>query len=251
MAEVNTIGFGAPLRWLALGWQDFTKTFAPSLIYGTAIALVSFGIWRALIETNLAFWALTLSCGFVFIAPMLAMGLYEAGRRLGNGEKPTLKQMIFVRGALRSDVCYLGLVLVLIYLFWSRVAQIVYGLSTYHLHTTVKEFIDFSIGTAEGHTMLIAGTITGGAMAMFTFAISVISTPMLLDEKANVFEAIFTSLASVAKNFFPMLFWAALITALLIACAATSWLGLAIVFPWLGLASWRAYRDITAPNQVR
>lgn len=220
------------------------KALVPSLLYGAAIALTSFAIWRALIISDLAFWALSLSCGFVFVAPMLAMGLYEAGRRISNGEQPTLAQMIMVRGALRADVFYLGLALLLIYLLWGRSAQIVYGLSTYRLHTSVDEFITFSTQTSEGLTMLVTGAIVGGIIAFFTFAITVVSAPMLLDQRANVFEAMFTSIRAVAKNFMTMLLWAALITVALLACAATSWLGLIVIFPWLGLASWRAYLDI-------
>ncbi len=244
MAEVNTISLGAPLRWLARGWRDLDTAFAPALLYGTAIALASFAIWRALIVSDLAFWALSLSCGFVFIAPMLAMGLYEAGRRISLGERPTLAHMIVVRSALRADVFYLGLALLLIYLFWGRIAQVVYGLSTYRLHTSVEELLAFSTQTPEGLTMLVTGAIVGGAMAFFTFAITVVSAPMLLDQRTNVFEAVFTSIRAVAKNFMPMLLWAALITLALLACAATSWLALIVIFPWLGLASWRAYLDI-------
>jgi uncharacterized membrane protein len=244
LAEVNTISLGAPLRWLARGWRDLDTAFAPALLYGTAIALASFAIWRALIVSDLAFWALSLSCGFVFIAPMLAMGLYEAGRRIDLGERPTLAHMIVVRSALRADVFYLGLALLLIYLFWGRIAQVVYGLSTYRLHTSVEELLAFSTQTPEGLTMLVTGTIIGGAMAFFTFAITVVSAPMLLDQRTNVFEAVFTSIRAVAKNFMPMLLWAALLTLALLACAATSWLALIVIFPWLGLASWRAYLDI-------
>lgn len=220
------------------------KALVPSLLYGGAIALASFAIWRALIISDLAFWALSLSCGFVFVAPMLAMGLYEAGRRISIGEQPTFAHMIMVRGALRADIFYLGLALLLIYLLWGRIAQIVYGLSTYRLHTSVDEFITFSTQTSEGLTMLVTGAIVGGIMAFFTFAITVVSAPMLLDQRANVFQAVFMSIRAVAENFMPMLLWAALITLALLACAATSWLGLIVIFPWLGLASWRAYLDI-------
>jgi len=244
LAEVNTIGLDAPLRWLARGWQDMMNGLVPSLIYGAAIALASFAIWRALIVSDLAFWALSLSCGFVFIAPMLAMGLYEASRRISSGGRATLAHMIVVRSALRVDVFYLGLALLFIYLMWGRIAQIVYGLSTYRLHTRVDEFVAFSTQTSEGLTMLVTGAIVGGVMAFFTFAISVVSAPMLLNQRTNVFEAMFTSIRAVAKNFVPMLLWAALITLALLACAATSWLGLTVIFPWLGLASWRAYLDI-------
>ncbi|HVY84123.1 MAG TPA: DUF2189 domain-containing protein [Caulobacterales bacterium] len=241
---MRSVSLGAPFRWLGLAWRDFMTAPLPCLIYGVAVALVSYAIWRSLIDTNLAFWALSLSCGFVFIAPMLAMGLYEAGRAITSGERPTLMQMLFVRSAARSDVFYLGLTLLLIYLLWGRVAQIVYGLSTYHLYRTVQAFVAFALNSAEGHAMLITGTIIGGVMAFFTFAITVVSAPMLLAQDANVFAAVFTSLQAISRNFMPLLLWALLITLFLIACAATSWLGLALVFPWLGLASWRAYRDL-------
>lgn len=249
MRTVNTIGMDASFRWLHHGLRDLMAAPLLCLGYGAVVAALSFGIWRALIETDLAFWALSLSCGFVFIAPILAMGLYEAGSALEKGERPQLMGMLFVRGALRSDVFYLGLALLLIYLLWGRVAQIVYGLSTYRLHTSVQELLTFAIETSEGHAMLISGTIVGGIMAFFTFAITVVSTPMLLDQNANVFEAMFTSLRSVAKNFAPLLLWAALITLLLLGCALTSWLALAFVFPWLGLASWRAYRDLVGAEE--
>lgn len=244
MSDVRAVTLGAPLRWLARGWRDVMTAPIPCLSYGVAVALLSYGLWRSLLDSNLAFWALSLSCGFVFIAPALAMGLYEAGRLIDLGQRPSIMQVALVRGALRPDTLYLGLTLLLIYLMWGRVAQIVYGLSTYRLHRTVEEFTEFAVQTPEGHAMLISGTIIGGVMAFFTFALTVISMPMLLDGKANVFEAVFTSLRAVSKSFAPMLFWAALITVLLVASAATSWLGLAVVFPWLGLASWRAYRDV-------
>lgn len=246
MAQVNAVGLTSPLRWLARGWRDLMTALGPCLIYGAAIALTSFAIWRALVESNLAFWAVSLSCGFVFIAPVLAMGLYEAGRRVSMGERPTLWQMLFVRSALRRDVFYLGLALLLIYLLWGRIAQIVYGLSTYRLHRTVEDFAAFATQTSEGQTMLLTGSIIGGVLAFFTFAITVVSAPMLLDQKTNVFEAIFTSIRSVVTNFGPLLLWAGLITLLLLVCAATSWLALFVVFPWLGLASWRAYLDLVS-----
>lgn len=246
--SVRFVGLGAPVRWLLRAWRDLMTAPLPCLAYGVAVALLSYGIWRALIESNLAFWALTLSCGFVFIAPLLAMGLYDAGRSIDAGQRPRFSQMLVVRDALRADIFYLGLTLLLIYLLWGRIAQIVYGLSTYRLHRTVPAFVDFALNTAEGHAMMISGAIVGGAMAFFTFAIAVVSLPMLLDRNANVFAAIFTSLQAVSKNFLPLLLWAFFITLLLVACAFTSWLGLALVFPWLGLASWRAYRDLTASS---
>lgn len=244
LPRVRSVGLDAPFRWLAEGWGDMMRVIGPSLFYGALLAAISFVLSKALINSNAAFWALALSCGFVFVAPMLAMGLYEAGRALEAGEKPTLSRMLLVRGALRQDVAYLGLALLLIYLLWGRIAQIVYGLSTFRLHTSVDAFVDFALNTSEGHSMLIAGTIIGGVIAFFTYCLVVVSAPMLLDQRANVFAATFTSLRAVSQNFAPLLLWAFIITALLIASAATWFIALVIIFPWLGLASWRAYRDL-------
>lgn len=246
LPSVNRVEFAAPLRWLAQGWSDFMKAFAHSVTYGAVVAALCASLFWYLVRSDLAFWAVMLSCGFVFVAPLLAMGLYEAGRALEKGEQPQLAQMLFVRGAVRGDVFYLGFALLLIYFLWGRIAQIVYGLSTYRLYTTTEELIAFALNTPEGHTMLITGTIIGGVMAFFTFALVVVSAPMLLNSEANVFSAVFTSLRATSRNFAPMLLWAALITALLIAAAATWFIALVVIFPWLGLASWRAYRALVA-----
>ena len=244
LPRVNTVGFGAPFRWLALGWSDLTRALAPCLAYGLALSL--FGLWLSwtFYATDAAFWVLALSCGFVFVAPMMAMGLYEAGRLIEAGERPQLARMILLPQAVRQDVAYLGLALLLIYFLWGRVAQVVYGLSTFTLHRTVSDFAAFALGTADGHSMLLAGSLIGGVMAFFTYCLVVVSAPMLLDRDANVFAATATSFRTVSRNFGPMLVWAALIAALMILSAATAWIGLIIVFPWLGLASWRAYREL-------
>ncbi len=208
------------------------------------MALLSFLLCYALVVSDAAFWVLSLTVGFVFVAPMLAMGLYEAGRLIERGEKPTLSGMLYVRSALRQDIAYLGLALVLIYLFWGRIAQIVYGLSTYHLHRTVADFVEFAIGTSDGQNMLITGSIVGGVVAFFTYCLVVVSAPMLLDQKTSVFAAVATSVRAVIENFWPMVLWAAILGILTLVTAATGFLGLVVVFPWLGLASWHAYREL-------
>ncbi|MGB5809390.1 MAG: DUF2189 domain-containing protein [Polyangiales bacterium] len=208
------------------------------------MALLSFGLGYELVVANAAFWVLALTVGFVFVAPMLAMGLYEAGRLIERGETPTLQGMLFVRSALRQDIAYLGLLLVMIYLFWGRIAQIVYGLSTYRLHRTVEDFVTYAVWTPDGHSMLITGTAIGGVIAYLTYCLVVVSAPMLLDRKTGFFAAVATSVQAVTENFWPMTLWAAILGILTLATAATGFLGLIVVFPWLGLASWRAYREL-------
>ena len=246
LPAVNKVSFSAPFSWLAGAWRDLMKAPIVFFAYGGVIALFSFGLCYALVATDAAFWVIALTCGFVFIAPILAMGVYEGGRMIEHGERPTLDRVLFVQSALRQDVFYLGLALLIIFLFWTRIAQIVYGLSTYQFHATIDDFVNFALHTKDGHTMLISGAIAGGAVAFLTFCLVVVSAPMLLDRRTNVFAATFTSLRVVGENFAPMLLWAAIIVVLLLAAAPTGFLAFTVIIPLLGLASWRAYRDLVA-----
>ena len=244
LPPVNTVGIAEPFRWLADGWRDLWAAPLPCLLYGLAVTALSVGLLVLIVATNIAFWVLALTCGFVFIAPMLAMGLYEAGRLIEQGERPRFSQMLCVCAAVRTDVAYLGLALLLIYIFWGRAAQLVYGLSTYTLHTTIPEFFAFAVGTEDGLNMLMAGSIVGGALAFLTYALVVVSAPMLLDQKTGVFAATATSVRAVSTNLPAMVLWALIIVVLLALSAATGFIALIVVFPWLGLASWRAYRGL-------
>jgi len=244
LPPIRTVGLAAPFRWLGEGWRDLIRAPVPLLLYGLCLAMVSFGLCYGVYATNGAFWAMVLTAGFVIIAPILAMGPYEAGRRLDLGQRPGFGQILFVRAAFRQDVAYLSLLLVMIYFFWGRIAQIVYGLSTYQIHRDVESLVAFAIGTADGRMMLLTGTLAGGALAFVTFSLVVVSAPMLLNPQSSVFAAVATSVRAVNANFFPLLLWAVIIIALLLLSAATGFLALTVIFPWLGLASWRAYRDL-------
>ena len=240
----RTVRLGAPLGWLAGGWRDFWRAWPACLFHGAAIAAMCAGLATALVASDLAYWAFILICGFVFVAPMLAMGPYELGRRLEAGERPTLASSLFVARAVRQDVAYLGLALLIIFFIWGQVAQIVYGLSTYQIHRTVADLAAFAFETADGRRMLLTGSVIGGVIAFLTFCLVVVAAPMLLDGRNSVFEAVATSVRAVNANLPPLLLWAALLAAFTLASALTGFAALVIVFPWLGLASWRAYRDL-------
>lgn len=250
LPAIRQVSLAAPFRWLAAGWGDLMKAPGALLLYGAGVAAGSFALCYGVYVTNGAFWVMALTIGFVMIAPVLAMGPYEAGRLIERGERPKLGQILFVRSAFRQDVAYLSLLLVMLYFLWGRVAQIVYGLSTYQIHRDVDALAAFAFGTDEGRAMLVAGTVTGGLLAFVAYALVVVSAPMLLSSGANVFAAVATSVRAVNANFFPLLLWAVCITVLLLMSAATGFLALVVVFPWLGLASWRAYRDLVVEHEA-
>jgi len=244
LPPINRIGPADPFRWLGGAVGDLVQIPMVCLTYGLLLSAASVGLCYGVYQSNAAYWVLAISLGFVFIAPMMAMGIYEAGRRLEAGEKPRLAEILLVRQAVRQDTAYLGVVLMLIYMFWGQIAQIVYGLSTYQIHRTPEALFNFAFHTADGLRMVAAGSVIGGILAFITFSLVVVSAPMLLDRNENVFVAAVTSVRAVNANFGPLLLWAFMISALMTLSALTGFIALIVVFPLLGLASWRAYRAL-------
>jgi uncharacterized membrane protein len=244
LPDVATISIRAPFRWLAGAWQDFLSAPLPFMIYGIILSAVSAMIAWALVFSGAFAWVFVLSGGFFLVAPILAMGLYEGGRMLEQGRTPGLTDIVLVREAVRLDLAYLGLALFLIYLFWTRIAQIVYALSTPFIHKTPGEFLAFMFTTQDGLSMALTGTLIGGTIAFLAFSLIVISAPMLLSAKTDVFIATITSVRCVTQNLLPMLIWGLLIVVLTAIGIATAFFGLILVYPLIGLASWRAYREL-------
>lgn len=249
LPAVNTVGLGAPFGWLAGGWADFRRAPLPSIVYGLCLAAVSAGFAAALFLTGEAKWLLALAAGFLLVAPMFAMGLYEAGRMLERGETPGLGDMLFVRSAFRREVVFLGLALVLVYSVWVEMAFLIYGLSTFKVHRTMVEFLTFMVADPDGIRMALIGTVVGGVIAFLAYTLVVVSAPMLLSRKTDVFIATITSVRTVTRNFLPMLVWAMLIAGLTMLGIATGFLGLIVTFPVIGLASWRAYRELVPASE--
>ena len=251
LPAINTVTLGAPFGWLQRAWSDLWKAPFACLAYGLMLAIASACLVTWMLASGGALLAVIVTCGFVFVAPLLAMGFYEAGRLLSLNRKPTLGDLIFVRSAFRNDIAYLGLALVMIFFIWGEIARIVYGLSTNRLHRTADELIAFALGTPEGHGMLISGTIIGAAIAYLTYCIVVVSIPMLLGRDSDFFVATVTSVRAVTRNPGPMALWALIIAALTAFSVVTAFVGLIITFPVLGLASWHAYRDlvVSAPEE--
>ena len=247
LPDVARVPLSAPFGWLVEGWRDFMSTRLPCLFYGLILAAISAAIAWGLYFSGAFDWVLILAGGFLLIGPMVAMGLYEAARQLELGQQPRLRDMLFVKGAVRGDLFYLGVALFLVYLFWSHAAQLVYGLSTYRMHKTPNEFLTFLFTDPDGQRMGVIGTAIGGTIAFFAYMLVVVAAPMLLDKRYDVFVAVVTSVRAVLVNPWPLLLWAFLIVLIMALGTLTAFLGLIIAFPVIGLASWHAYRELV-PN---
>lgn len=175
---------------------------------------------------------------------MLGMGLYAASRSLAAGRKPRLAEVFWVRDAAHIEQLILGLLLVFLYFLWTRMAQVIYALSTWRILRDRSDFLNFVLLDPAGQVMILIGLATGGAVAFCNYAPAAVAAPMLLDRRYTVFMALATSVRAVNRNFFPMLLWAVLIVALTLIGILFAFIGLAIVFPIIGMASWHACKAL-------
>ncbi len=243
MTAVATVPLDRPWMWLAAGVRDMVAAPVPSLAYGAVIMGVSFAITAGVVIAGQIHWMLPLLCGFMLVGPILAVGLYDISRRLEAGERPTLAVAFQAWRINGIQVGLMGVFLGLFFLFWFRIATLLFALFFGNYPLGVEELAD-QLTSLDGLAFLATGTAVGAVLALLVYATSVIAIPMLLHREVSVVEAILASLTAFTRNSATLLLWAAIITSLAIAGIATAYLGLVLIIPLLGHASWHAYRDL-------
>ena len=241
---VQQVDVEAPWRWLRLGWQDLLAARSISLTFGVAIALASLLLINLLWHIDLLPYALPLAAGFMFVAPALAICFYDISRRLERKEPVTFGAVALAWKPHISQIAGMGLVMMLFQLAWIRFATLLFALFFGPQPANWDRFIQALFFSTDGLPFLIAGTLTGGILAVIAFAIGVTAFPMLLDRDAGAAAAIATSVRAAIVNWRVMTGWAALIVMFTAAGIVTGCLGLIVTMPLIGHASWHAYRDM-------
>lgn len=241
---VNRVPMDAPWRWLAAGWRDMWT--APLLSIGYGLCIVGGGVvivaalWRAALAS-----LIPVALGvFALLGPLLALCLYEMSRRLEAGEAPALWPVRFAGPRSPLQVAYIGFLVLFAALVWLRVAIMLYALFSSANYVPAAEFASFVVSTPAGLSMLAIGTAVGGVIAFAIYVCTVVSIPMLMNERLDAFSGVAAGINAVKTSPGAMFLWAWLIAILTAAGVATFFIGLAIVFPLLGHATWRAYRDL-------
>jgi uncharacterized membrane protein len=236
------VGPAAAFAWLGMGWRDFRRRPAPSLIYGFLVFVVSFAVVFGLFRFGHDYILLPALSGFLVVAPLAATGLYEKSRRLADGAPVTLWAMIRVPIRSGGQIVFVGLLLCLLMLLWNRAAVLLYALFFgLRPFPGLHDVLPVLVGTPAGWALLVVGSLIGGLFAAFSFAISVFAIPRLLDARTDALTAMGRSMALVWSNLPLMLTWAAIVVGLFALSAATGLIGLIVVFPTLGHATWHAY----------
>jgi len=235
----------AAFGWLAAGWRDLWNHPYPSLVYGVLIFVVSAGVIGGLTWLRMDYILFPALAGFLVVGPLLAVGLYQKSRDIEAGQPVSLQRMLFVKAASGGQIWFAGALLCLVMLLWVRAATIIYALFFgLRPFPGLNDIAAMLFGTPTGLIMLAIGTAVGGLFAAFAFAISCFGIPRLLDEDVDAFTALGSSLVMVTHNLPVMLMWGVIVMILFLIAAATGLVGLIIIFPLLGHATWHSYKAI-------
>ncbi|MEM9303677.1 MAG: DUF2189 domain-containing protein [Pseudomonadota bacterium] len=231
VASCRTLEASAPLGWVKAGWSDYRQSVRVSLVYGAAIALISIAVTALAWFVGRYVLVLAMLSGFIFIAPLLATGLYSVARQVGRGERPSVARSFGrMRHALGNAMIY-ALVLMVIFLVWARAASMV------HIFFPANE----DAGIWGLLRFLSIGSAVGSIFALVTFSSAAFSLPMIVDRDVDMITACVTSVNAVLRNKPAMAVWISLIVGLTAIGFLTAGVGLAVVIPVLGYATYHGY----------
>lgn len=232
---------------LTLGWRDFRRAPAFGLLFSAFYVLGGWALASVAFASGQDWWLIPFILGFPLIAPFAAVGLYEVSRRIEAGEAlDTARILRVVFEQRQRQIPSMAMVILLMFMFWVFVAHTVFalfmGVSALTNITSSPEVLF----QGRGLVMLLLGTAIGGGFAAVLFSFTVVGLPLLLEREVDFITAIITSCRAVAENPGTMAVWAALIAIWLFLGILPGFLGLLVVMPVLGHASWHVYRRVMA-----
>lgn len=238
--EMPNLSWLAPLTWLGKGFQDLRSHPSIAAFYGISFMLMAqvLGyVFRRAPE-----YMLTMISGCLLLGPFMAMGLYEVSRRKEKGQTCELSDSLTCWDSHIRSMAMLILVLMVLELLWGRASLVVFAVFFNTGMPSTTGVVD-AIFNPENVEFVFVYLTIGSVFASLVFALAVVSIPMILDRDTDAISAGITSVGVVYANPMVMLFWGALICLLIALALWPGALGLLLVGPWLGHASWHAYRD--------
>jgi uncharacterized membrane protein len=243
---VRRIGIADLRDALAHGLADFEANRTDVIFLCVIYPVIGLVLGRIASGYGLLPLLFPLASGFALVGPFAAVGLNEMSRRRErNGETRWVDAFGVLRAPSIGSIMLLGATLVALFLLWLVVAQIIYLMTLGPMPpVSVEAFFTDVFTTAPGRTMIVAGMGVGFLFALLVLAISAVSFPLLLDRPVGIGPAITTSVRAVAANPGIMALWGLIVAAGLVIGSVPLFLGLVVVLPVLGHATWHLYRKV-------
>jgi uncharacterized membrane protein len=229
-----------PLRWLWLGWRDYRRCPGIGLFYGVCFFIMGHALLA--VFHSAPEYVLALSAGFLLMGPFLGLGLYHASRELEEGRTPSLPQSLLAWEATQGAMAVFAGVLLILEMLWGRASLVVFAVSFNNVpsaHHVLQQLLD-----PENLDFLITYTCVGSVFAGLIFVASVVSIPAIMDRQMDAITAGLTSIRACLDNPLVMFWWGALIVALMLLAMLPYFLGLIVLGPVVGHATWHAYRRV-------
>ncbi|WP_293802164.1 DUF2189 domain-containing protein [uncultured Bosea sp.] len=234
------------LEALRRGWEDFLAQ--PSHLVFIAVIYPVAGILLAQLTVSYNIFPLLfpLLAGFALIGPFAAIGLYEISRRREKGlDSSWIHAFEVLRSPSIRQILMLGAMLTGLFIAWLFSAWFLYrGILGLPADVSTADFLRAVFTTADGWIMIVIGNSLGLLFAILAFSISVVSFPLIIDRHVDAPTAIRTSIAAVEANPRVMMYWGLMVTGLLVLGCLPVLVGLIVVMPVLGHATWHLYRKV-------
>ncbi|MFB9262743.1 DUF2189 domain-containing protein [Bradyrhizobium erythrophlei] len=244
--EIRTIGLSDLHQALRLGWEDFKAVPTHAIILCLIYPVLGLVLARTVHGYSVLPLLFPLAAGFALLGPFAAIGLYEMSRRREDGgDASAWDAMEVFRSPSSGAMLGVGTLLFALFVTWIATAQAIYtAVFGYETAANIPDFAQRILTTPQGWWLIVVGCGVGFLFALVALCISVIAFPMMLDRHATAGEAMVTSMRAVAQNPVPMLAWGLIVAVLLVLGTIPFFLGLAIVIPLLGHATWHLYREV-------
>ncbi|MBC7995366.1 MAG: DUF2189 domain-containing protein [Rhizobacter sp.] len=224
--------------WLRLGVRDFLRAPWIGLFYGASFVAMGWALMA--VFQHAPVYVLALSAGFLLMGPFMCMGLYRVSQQLERGEAPHFVDSLLAWRTRIGTLAIFGFALLVLEMLWGRAALVVFAVSFDGMPDFKGSLL--KVLALEHIGFVVAYLGVGALFAGLIYAVSVVSIPMILDRQTDAITAALTSLRLVFTQTFVLLCWGALITTLVVVALLPWFLGLLVVGPVLGHATWHAYR---------
>jgi uncharacterized membrane protein len=243
---VRKIGLSDLADALRLGWEDFKAIPTHAVVLCVIYPVIGLVLFRLVLGYSVLPLLFPLAAGFTLIGPFAGLGLYELSRRRERGEEAAAWHVMYVlRAPSFGAILELGVLLLVLFGIWIATADAIYVATFGHAPAaSIPDFAQRVLTTPEGWTLIVVGCGVGFLFAVMALCVSVVSFPLMLDRHATAIDAIWTSVQAVKQNLFVMAAWGLIVAALLVIGSLPFFVGLAVVLPVLGHATWHLYRKV-------